>query len=153
MTSIYFAKCGDHIKIGIANNVKKRLSGMQTGSAAPITLLASFGGGVHDERKLHERLRAHWVQGEWFRDCPEVRAVMDDSVEAGEVVDPLGARPTKKANKFAAVARALWPTKTSAHLAAIAGVDDRTAKRWLSGEYEPPAVIIAAIIVEITKRE
>jgi len=54
--------------------------------------------------------------------------------------------------KFAAVARLLWPLKTAAHLASIAGKDERTAKRWLSGEYEPPAIIIAAIIVEITKR-
>jgi hypothetical protein len=54
--------------------------------------------------------------------------------------------------KFAAVARLLWPHKTAAHLAAIAGRDERTAKRWLSGEYEPPAIVIAAVIVEITKR-
>lgn len=55
--------------------------------------------------------------------------------------------------KFGAVARVLWPFKTSAHLAAIAGCEDRTAKRWLSGEFEPPAIVIAAVIVEITKRE
>lgn len=54
--------------------------------------------------------------------------------------------------KFAAVARVLWPEKTAACLAVIAGKDERTAKRWLSGEYEPPAIIIAAVIVEITKR-
>lgn len=54
--------------------------------------------------------------------------------------------------KFAAVARLLWPIKTAAHLASIAGKDERTAKRWLSGEYEPPACIIAAVIIEITKR-
>lgn len=54
--------------------------------------------------------------------------------------------------KFGAVARVLWPFKTSAHLAAIAGCEDRTAKRWLSGEFEPPAIVIAAVIVEITKR-
>jgi hypothetical protein len=54
--------------------------------------------------------------------------------------------------KFAAVARLLWPEKTAAHLASIAGKDERTAKRWLAGDYEPPAIVIAAIIVEITKR-
>lgn len=55
--------------------------------------------------------------------------------------------------KFAAVARLLWPSKTAAHMAAIAGKDERTAKRWLSGEYEPPASVIAAVIIDITKRE
>lgn len=54
--------------------------------------------------------------------------------------------------KFAAVARLLWPNKTAAHLANISGRDERTAKRWLSGEYEPPAIVIAAVIVEITRR-
>lgn len=55
--------------------------------------------------------------------------------------------------KFGAVAKLLWPIKTAAHLASISNTNERTAWRWLSGEYEPPAVIIAAVIVEITKRE
>lgn len=54
--------------------------------------------------------------------------------------------------KFGAVAKLLWPNKTAAQLAAIANTNERTAWRWLAGEYEPPAVIIAAVIVEITKR-
>lgn len=54
--------------------------------------------------------------------------------------------------KFGAVAKLLWPIKTAAQLAVIANTNERTAWRWLSGEYEPPAVVIAAIIVEITKR-
>lgn len=54
--------------------------------------------------------------------------------------------------KFALVAKVLWPEKTAAQLAAIAGKDERTAKRWLSGEYEPPGVVIAAVILEILKR-
>lgn len=54
--------------------------------------------------------------------------------------------------KFGAVAKLLWPIKTAATLAAMAETNERTAWRWLSGEYEPPACIIAAVIVEITKR-
>ena len=54
--------------------------------------------------------------------------------------------------KFGSVAKVLWPFKTAAQLAAIANTNERTAARWLSGEFEPPAIIIAAIIVEITKR-
>lgn len=55
--------------------------------------------------------------------------------------------------KFGSVAKVLWPEKTAAHVASIAGADERTAKRWLAGEFEPPAIVIAAVIVEITKRE
>ena len=54
--------------------------------------------------------------------------------------------------KFGAVARVIWPDKTAAHIGVIAGVDERTAKRWLAGEFEPPAIVIAAVIVEITRR-
>jgi hypothetical protein len=54
--------------------------------------------------------------------------------------------------KFGLVAKVLWPFKTAANLAAIAGTTERTATRWLSGEFEPPAIVIAAVIVEITKR-
>lgn len=60
--------------------------------------------------------------------------------------------PTKlSGRKFGAVARIIWPNKTAATVAAIAGRDQRTAERWISGEFEPPAVVIAAVIVEITK--
>lgn len=54
--------------------------------------------------------------------------------------------------KFAVVAKAIWPRKTALALAVIAGTNERTAARWLAGEFDPPGVIIAAIIVEITKR-
>jgi hypothetical protein len=54
--------------------------------------------------------------------------------------------------KFGAVAKLLWPNKTAATLASLAGANIRTAERWLSGEFEPPGVIIAAVIHEITKR-
>lgn len=50
--------------------------------------------------------------------------------------------------KFGAVAKVLWPDKTAAHIAAIAGADERTAKRWLSGEYEPPICVVLAVVDE-----
>lgn len=55
--------------------------------------------------------------------------------------------------KFGAVAKAIWPDKTDIEIAAIADCDPRTARRYLSGEFEAPAIVIAAIIVEITKRQ
>jgi hypothetical protein len=54
--------------------------------------------------------------------------------------------------KFGSVAKVLWPFKTAQQLAVIANTNERTAARWLAGEFEPPAIVIAAIIVEITKR-
>lgn len=54
--------------------------------------------------------------------------------------------------KFGAVCRLLWPSKTAAQLASIARRDERTAKRWLSGEYEPPVVVLVAVINKMFER-
>jgi hypothetical protein len=56
-------------------------------------------------------------------------------------------------SKFGAVAKVLWPHKTAAVLATIAKTNERAAWRWLSGEHEPPGCLLAAILVEIAKRE
>jgi hypothetical protein len=55
--------------------------------------------------------------------------------------------------KFPAVCRVLWPDKTAFHLAAISGKEERTAKRWLAGEYEPPVSVVLAVMSEMFKRE
>lgn len=53
---------------------------------------------------------------------------------------------------FGKVAKLLWPFKTAAHIAAIANSNERTAARWLSGEIEPPNIIVLATMQEIFKR-
>lgn len=63
-----------------------------------------------------------------------------------------GADKIVSLNKFGAVAKVLWPLNTAATIAAIAGKDERTGARWLSGEFEPPGIVLAAIMTEITKR-
>ena len=55
-------------------------------------------------------------------------------------------------NKFGPVCKLLWPEKTAANIAAIGGRDERTAKRWLSGEYEPPIHVLLAIINKMFER-
>jgi hypothetical protein len=55
--------------------------------------------------------------------------------------------------KFGAVAKVLWPENTEAHVASIAKVDVRTARRWLSGEYEPPICVAQAVLEETFKLE
>ena len=51
--------------------------------------------------------------------------------------------------KFGPVAKFLWPVKTAAHLASIANTNERTAARWLSGEFESPNSIVIATMAEI----
>lgn len=55
--------------------------------------------------------------------------------------------------KFYAVAKVLWPVKTAACLAAIARCDERTAKRWLAGESEPPISVACAMFHEIFREQ
>lgn len=64
-----------------------------------------------------------------------------------------GADKIVSVGKFGIVAKALWPVKTAATIGAIAGKDERTGARWLSGEFEPPGIVLAAIMMEITRRE
>ena len=54
---------------------------------------------------------------------------------------------------FGRVARAIWPQKTAFILAELADVSDRAAKDWLSGKVAPPAVVVAAMFVEVTRRK
>lgn len=48
--------------------------------------------------------------------------------------------------KFSRAARAIWPQKTAAHLAAAAHVSERAAEYWLAGEREPSAAALLALI-------
>ena len=49
-------------------------------------------------------------------------------------------------------ARYIWPEKTAAHLAALTGRDERTAKRWLAGEFEPPHSVYAELFKKMGER-
>jgi len=71
------------------------------------------------------------------------RQIRQDGVAPDKIDRPL----------FGPVARLVWPFKTAAHLAAIAGTSERAAARWLSGEIEPPGLLLAALLTEITKRK
>lgn len=51
--------------------------------------------------------------------------------------------------KFGSVAKALWPRKTAAELAYRARVTERAAKYWISGDREPSAAAIAAVVAEM----
>jgi hypothetical protein len=53
---------------------------------------------------------------------------------------------------FGAAARLAWPFKTAAHVAAIARTSERHAARMLAGEFDAPAPVLAALLVELTKR-
>lgn len=73
---IYFIQEGTAglIKIGKANDPRKRLQEMQTGSAGLLVLLATAPGSRKEEGILHRRFKAHRSRGEWFRPAAELLA-------------------------------------------------------------------------------
>lgn len=74
---VYFAQAGSGaIKIGVSADVRSRIRELQVGSAPVIRLIGVAPGNRDLESKIHRSLTAARVRGEWFRDCPEVRAVI-----------------------------------------------------------------------------
>ncbi|MFC8704124.1 GIY-YIG nuclease family protein [Streptomyces anulatus] len=54
------------VKIGMTSNLRRRLSGLQTGSAYELRVLWSFGGDAELESYLHSRFVQKRMVGEWF---------------------------------------------------------------------------------------
>lgn len=79
---IYFIMCGDLVKIGTASDVRARLSSMQTGNPAQMSLLGEILGGRDVESDLHRRFGALRVRGEWFQYSGELRAFVDGVISA-----------------------------------------------------------------------
>jgi hypothetical protein len=97
---VYFiqAEGGGPIKIGRAANARARLKALQTGSGAPLILLATQPGGAEQERALHILLKKHRLRGEWFAPHADVLKVVEAATaekpvelyvndEAGQVED------------------------------------------------------------------
>lgn len=68
---------GGNIKFGQALNVKRRFSGIQTGSPVPLVVLGSVYVPTDTEPHIHDHLRADRSHGEWFLPTKEVLAVAD----------------------------------------------------------------------------
>lgn len=68
----------DQVKIGITNNVRKRIETLQCGHGAPLKLLGTLSGGRRIERQLHVRFNKYRIRNEWFRLSDEIREFIKD---------------------------------------------------------------------------
>jgi hypothetical protein len=79
---LYFVKCRDKIKIGISDAFDARLSKLRRENADEIEVLRVFHGDADTimelERCLHQELSGVNVHHEWFEDCPQVRAAIEE---------------------------------------------------------------------------
>lgn len=76
---VYVIQCGEFIKIGIADDVQRRIGDLQVGNPMKLTLLRKFKAwdAARMERELHEKLGSHHERGEWFRLSDVVKAWVD----------------------------------------------------------------------------
>ena len=65
---IYIISCGDLLKIGVTNDIDKRIKNLQTGNPKPLTLefVQEKNNPYKVENYLHIRLQKHRIKGEWF---------------------------------------------------------------------------------------
>lgn len=81
---VYFVQAPGRIKIGFTMHPSERLVALQSQDMEPLTMIAIIEGSRALERHLHKMLVEFNHRREWFRDCPEVRAVIQSAV-AGEI--------------------------------------------------------------------
>lgn len=86
---IYFLACNEFVKIGISENIARRIASIQTGNPNPVRLIAAYR--VDDpyaiEAALHAEWKLHRTIGEWFK------MTLADVWRARYIVTKLGGVP------------------------------------------------------------
>lgn len=65
------------VKFGVTVDLMRRFSSMQTGSAATLEIAGAVIGQPHYEKAIFEKLAPFRLRGEWYRESPEVKVVVD----------------------------------------------------------------------------
>ncbi|WAH36973.1 GIY-YIG nuclease family protein [Alicyclobacillus dauci] len=75
---IYFIQQAEtgYIKIGYTKNIERRLKQLQADSPSELVVLATFDATQSHELRIHKNFGHCRVNGEWYNDCPEIRALM-----------------------------------------------------------------------------
>jgi len=157
-TYLYFFSVPGRIKIGITKNIQQRLADVGAHLEFEPSVLGFIRADLKFERHVHEILSKHRIRNEWFSDCAEVREAMN-KVLAGDLLGFQRAAkkpdtnfsPSELAdNLFGRVCKTIWPFKTAEHLAAATGRAVRTAAYEVSGEREPSAQALVAVMNAMT---
>jgi hypothetical protein len=88
---IYFIQSehGGPIKVGRADDLAKRVMGLQTGRPDKLVVLAAAEGTRQDERNIHAAFAEHRERGEWFHPTPVllsfIRSVTNDPARICDV--------------------------------------------------------------------
>jgi hypothetical protein len=91
------------------------------------------------EKRVHYLLREHHVEGEWFRDCDQLRDAITDMVHNGLPMP--GDDPS---DWFVEAVKTLGKD-AGLHLHYITGYPERSCYYYAKGEREPPADFLRAL--------
>ena len=76
-SEVYFLRCGDRIKIGFSQNVRRRMTELRSGSADDPVLLFTVPGARPLEEYFHKRFEYEHVRREWFSYDGAVKAFIE----------------------------------------------------------------------------
>jgi hypothetical protein len=84
---VYFIEAGKggDIKIGVANDVDRRMRSLQSATTKTLRLIVAIPGDQADERGLHRRFNHERLNGEWFKSRGDVRSFVDTLLAMPEV--------------------------------------------------------------------
>jgi hypothetical protein len=80
--TLYFLRCLNVVKVGIASNFASRLDAIRRGNFHPVEVLRAYGHWDEDyikqlEREIHSELKSVNAHHEFFSDSPEVHAIIE----------------------------------------------------------------------------
>lgn len=78
---VYFISNGQAIKIGYAQDVDRRIFGLQTASHLELKLIGKISGGRIVEKYIHSLFEEKRIRGEWFEHCEEILNFIEESVK------------------------------------------------------------------------
>lgn len=80
---VYFVQSGSGgpIKIGWSQDVDRRMAELQVGNAHRLIFLGKIAGRMEDESATHAKFAHLRMEGEWFRDAPEVHDYVREAVD------------------------------------------------------------------------
>lgn len=149
---VYFiqADVGGPIKIGVAQDLRSRLSTLQTSSSAKLILLAHMPGYEPEEYALHQKLAAYRIRGEWFQPHPDVLAEVARASEHDQIIprayipkSPEQLDRAERTEKFlrstfvCAIKFAFGDNPVASEIAELVGVTERAVRNWLNEESTP----------------
>lgn len=78
---VYFIQAGEGgpIKIGLTEDVTKRVAALQTGNPEKLAVLLTIPGGPKEERRMHRMFSYARITGEWFRPVPKLLRFIEEN--------------------------------------------------------------------------